>query len=97
MESINLDFYEAAHLDSKRCNLYYEKRQSGQSYAMIRITSCEHESWWYAKFIGQEVFVRFRYNNYGYGRFIQEAVCVYLSKTRITTGRSISAKDFIII
>lgn len=97
MQNINLKFYEAAHLDSKRCNLYYQKRCFGERYAMVMITSCEHKDWWYHPFIGIEVFCQLRFNNYGYGEFLKEAVCVYLTNTRVTIGRTISAKDLMII
>jgi hypothetical protein len=94
---INLAFYEEAHLDDKRMDLYSERRKPPQRFAMVLITSCEHKDWWYSSFIGTECFVLLRFQNYGYGEFVREAVCVRLTNTRYVIGRSISAKDFIII
>ena len=92
-----IDFYEAAHLDDKRKTIYSERRRGGERYAHIIIHGCQHPNWWYAPFVGIECFVRLRFNNYGRGEFVTEGVLVYLTNTRVLSGRSINSKDFTII
>ena len=92
-----IDFYEAAHLDDKRRTIYSERRRGGDQYAHIVIHSCQQDNWWYAPYVGMDCFVRLRFQNYGRGEFVTEGVLVYLTNTRVLSGRTISAKDFTII
>lgn len=96
MTEINLEFYKAAHLDIDKQRLYSEKRQPGERFAIVIIADCQSKDWWYAPFIGMEVFVMLRFMKYAGGEFVREAVCVHLYNSRITIGRTIDAKDIII-
>lgn len=89
-------FYEAAHLDSTRMKIYAAKRQPGLRFANITIVDCQNKSWWYYNFIGIECFAELRFLNYEYGSFLSEATVIRLENSKILTGRSLDAKDFII-
>jgi len=89
-------FVDAAGISEAR-NYGVEKRCNGLVFAQIEITSCERPDWWYAPYIGETCMAILRFANYGYGKFITEAVIVYLTKTKIKKGRTVSSKDFIIL
>lgn len=73
------------------------KRQENQIYCNIRIINCQHDDLWYRDLIGCVLFVKIRYQNFTYGRYISEFVGVKLTSTKEITFRSVSSKDAIII
>ena len=93
------DFAEAAYLNKKH-DPWVRRKQHGNVYANIMIVSCERPDWWYAPFIGIECFAELKYNTYLFNptvAYLREANVVRLHGVLITSGRSISANDFIIL
>jgi len=87
------EFCEAAMLN-KEHDPWLRRRENGKHYAMVIIASCEHENWWYKDFIGVECMVELRFYRWG---TLAEGIVVRLTNTKVHHGRSLSAKDFIII
>jgi hypothetical protein len=92
-------FLLAAHIDPKRQTIYSTRRQPG-IYAIVTIASCQHKEWWYAPFVGMEVFVELVFSHWDFGGikrpYLYDIRTVVLTNTRKTIGRAFSPADIII-
>ena len=87
-------FDSAAMLDQKH-DPWFKRKEKEQIYAHVLIASCQQNNWWYAPFVGMEVFVLLVFE-YHYKK-VRAVHCVRIVGVKIHTGRDIDPKDIILI
>lgn len=89
-------FNEAAMLNQKY-DPWVRKRVVAE-YAECEIVSCEQDNWWYKPFIGVKFFGQLVFRDYGgRGRYLFEVAVVRLVNSKVHHGRTVTAKDIILL
>ncbi len=87
-------FDEAAYLNKKH-DPYFRRRTKEGNYANVLIVSCQYPDWWYAPFIGLEIFVELViFKN---SQEVYSARAVRLAGVMVHHGRDFDLKDIMLL
>ena len=89
------DFCEAAYLN-KEHSPWRKRREDGGEYAMFKIVDCEHDSWWYAPYIGVEFLGKIK-RDYLSKEIKEIVACRGFKLVTMNLGRSVSPEDVILM